>query len=793
MVLRRLGFLAALLFLAVPAGLIVSSPQPPKSNSASPGSANAGPTDRLELRGIALAEQDRNQEALEAFARAKAEARARRDRLAQARIAVQEGLVYRGMGNLKRARPLFEEALRLVPAGRDAGVEAKAHNGLGLVAEDEGRLHDAFTEYHIALEIWPKAGDPVGEAQSLSNLGQVLLKVGQAEEALVFLSRALILLDQKNQREVRLEVLDGAGMANYYLGSKPKALLMYEAALKLARKPLDEARIRHRIAIVCVAEKNFDKATEELKRTLSLAKAERSIQWEAFSLADLAHIENLRGQNEAALRDFERAFDLWQAMPDDLPKSTILLGKAETLRDLGRLDEAIETAQQSISFVEAVRSNLADRRQRVSFFSTRQRCYELYISLLMSKHRMQPERGYDKAAFEASERSHSRSLLDDVAGESPKATQGRTLREIQRNLDPDTAVLAYSLGSRESFLWFVLRDRTVACRLPRRDLIEEAATDAWRQLSGVGDGPGVEKLSLMLLPDEVERMLPRRLLVTPDGRLHMIPFSMLLVSGRRPLLLDHVVSVLPSASFLVGLRSRVESRRLAPKQLAAVADPVFERDDPRLSRLGLGRPAQSKPSMMPGGRLERLPSSRREAEKILSLVPHSTRFEAFDFDANRRILLSPELASFQRLHITTHHLADSHPDFSGLVLSRFDRQGRPQEGFVRASEIYRLHFPAELVVLSACGSGLGPDVRGEGPMGMTRAFFHAGARRVVVSLWNVEENATTELMVRFYRGMLQERHTPAEALHLAQLSMAKDPVWRRSSSWAAFVLQGEPN
>jgi tetratricopeptide (TPR) repeat protein len=793
MVLRRFGFLTGLLLLALPASLVPSSSQPQQNRLANspPPPANAGQTDQEERRGIALADQGQNQEALKLFLRAMAAARARGDRRAQARIAVQEGLVYRGMRNLAQARPRFEEALKLIPPAGDATVEAKAHNGLGLVADDEGRLHEAFTEYHKALEAWPKAGDPAGEAQTLSNLGQTLLKVGQAEEALVCLNRALTLLDQKDQREVRFEVLDGAGLAHQDLGSRTKSLLMYELALKLASTPVDEARIRNRLGIVYRDEKDLDRATEELTKARSLAVAAGDVQWEAFSLADLAHIENLRKQNEDALRDFDKAFSLLQAMPDALPKSSILFGRAEVLRDLGLLEDAIEAALQSISLVEAVRSNLVDPGQRVSFFSTRQRCYELYVSLLMAKHRAQPRKGFDKQAFEASDRSHSRSLLDDVAGESPTATQGRTLREIQREIGPDTAILAYALGSRESFLWFVTRDRIASFNLPCRDLIEDASSRAWQRLSTAGDGPEVEELSRMLLPDQVERLLPRRLLISPDGRLHLIPFSMLHEPGGRSLLLNHEVSSLPSASFLVGLRHKLSSRPLAPKQLATLADPVFEADDPRLSRLGMGRAGVS--NQLLGGHLERLPSSRREAEKILGLVSPSKRFQAFDFQASRRVILSPQLASFQMLHITTHHIADSHPDFSGLVLSRFDEHGRPQNGFVRASEIYSLHLPAELVVLSACGTGLGPDVRGEGPMGMARAFLHAGARRVVVSLWDVEDDATTELMARFYRGMLHERLTPAGALRSAQLSIATDPEWRRSRSWAAFVLQGEPN
>jgi CHAT domain-containing protein len=133
-----------------------------------------------------------------------------------------------------------------------------------------------------------------------------------------------------------------------------------------------------------------------------------------------------------------------------------------------------------------------------------------------------------------------------------------------------------------------------------------------------------------------------------------------------------------------------------------------------------------------------------------------------------------------------------HPELSGLVLSLADEQGRPQNGFLRLNEIYNLRLPAELVVLSACQTGLGKEVRGEGLIGLTRGFIYAGARRLTASLWQVEDAATSELMGRFYRGMLGEKRlSPASALRAAQIDMSKQNQWRSPYYWAAFVIQGE--
>ena len=125
------------------------------------------------------------------------------------------------------------------------------------------------------------------------------------------------------------------------------------------------------------------------------------------------------------------------------------------------------------------------------------------------------------------------------------------------------------------------------------------------------------------------------------------------------------------------------------------------------------------------------------------------------------------------------------------VLSLVDEQGKPQDGFLRTHDIYNLKLPAELVVLSACETGLGKEVKGEGLEGLTRGFMYAGARRVVVSLWNVNDKATAGLMQQLYVGMLKNKKTPAAALRDAQIRMLRVNQWQSPYYWAGFVLQGE--
>ena len=144
------------------------------------------------------------------------------------------------------------------------------------------------------------------------------------------------------------------------------------------------------------------------------------------------------------------------------------------------------------------------------------------------------------------------------------------------------------------------------------------------------------------------------------------------------------------------------------------------------------------------------------------------------------------------MHFATHGYVDAErPALSAIVLSLIDRDGEPRDGFLRAHELYNLDLPAELVVLSACETGLGRQVRGEGIVGLTRGFMYAGAARVVVSLWSVSDRATAALMSTLYREMLEGGKTPAAALRAAQLAMMKRPGWENPYYWAAFIIAGE--
>jgi CHAT domain-containing protein len=398
-------------------------------------------------------------------------------------------------------------------------------------------------------------------------------------------------------------------------------------------------------------------------------------------------------------------------------------------------------------------------------------------------------------------------------------------------------LLEYSLGDNASYLFVVSQTSITSHQLPKRAEIEAATQRVRELLIAPQPRPGetatkrqarikgaradywsqAAALSQMLLGPAASQLGAKRLLIVTDGALQYLPFSALPLpeTGRQgdretgkirtphfplptPLIVNHEIVHLPSASALALLRRELAGRQPAAKTVAVLADPVFTADDPRVKTSNKSQAGEEIPSDLTRAisdvrsKLGRLLMTRDEAETILSVTPRNDGLAALGFRANRATATGDELSHYRIVHFATHGLLNGeNPELSGLVLSLVDEQGRPQDGFLRMHEIFNLRLPAELVVLSACQTGLGKEIKGEGLVGLTRGFMYAGAARVVASLWEVNDAATAELMKRFYRGMLRDGMRPAAALRAAQIEMWKRPQWQSPFYWGAFALQGE--
>ncbi len=317
-----------------------------------------------------------------------------------------------------------------------------------------------------------------------------------------------------------------------------------------------------------------------------------------------------------------------------------------------------------------------------------------------------------------------------------------------------------------------------------------------------------ERLSQILLGPVAALVADKRLAVVVDGQLQYVPFGVLIGAAAGKELNEHSPSFggaeiisLPSIAVLTQLRSENVGRINPMKSVAVFADPVFESDDPRLGRFAKrkrsanGSLQQSLPDFDFGSNARGLPrlfASRDEAKAIMALAPGDASYAALDFEANRERALRPDLNQYRVLHFATHGLLNTaRPQLSGVVLSLYDEKGNERDGFLRLDQIYNLRLSSELVVLSACSTALGKEIKGEGMIGLTRGFMYAGAQRVIASVWKVDDEATAELMKIFYRNLLQERMPASLALRAAQVELQRQARWRSAYYWGAFTLQGD--
>lgn len=394
------------------------------------------------------------------------------------------------------------------------------------------------------------------------------------------------------------------------------------------------------------------------------------------------------------------------------------------------------------------------------------------------------------------------------------------LRRIQEQVvaDDETVLLEYSLGADRSYIWIVTRNNIASRELPPEGAITKAVQDVYGLLTSTPSAETEDKLSgavqklssLVLLPVAAE-LKKRRVIVVADGALNYVPFQILhgQPDNDEPLVATREVINAPSASILGQLRQERARRQAPAKALAAFGDPVFAsnysqtknaRSNEQIAALQVSDNESWRHALRdiePAGdnfdplAMQPLFYSRVELANLRDVAgPES--FVATGFEATPEKLAEVDLAEYAILHIATHGILDpKRPEKSGLFLSMVNREGKAQNGFLGLQDIYSLHAPVDLVVLSACRTGLGKDVRGEGLIGLTRGFMYAGASSVVASLWKVDDEATAELMKRFYTNMLQRGLRPAEALRAAQNSIRQEPQWRAPYYWAAFTLQGD--
>jgi CHAT domain-containing protein len=692
------------------------------------------------------------------------------------------------------------------------------------------------------------------ERREFSELHSMLIKYVQIKKYSQAIDVARSILNSKITMTPKMRGTTYAWMGRAYLklDNYQQAIDSFNQALSLLRSEAHistEAVVLSDLGDTYTALTQYSKAREVYDLAMAKIKTQGDLQIEVKILYQTAVMERKRGNIRVALTEIESGikniegyraripspelrtsyFALVQEYYDFYIDLLMQLHKQQPSKGFNAGALQVSERARARSLLDLLNESQADIRQgadpkllqqeknlQFKLNTLEKQRVELYSKISPTEtQKTNFEKNYDLLQFQY------RALQTQIRSSNSRYTaltqlKPLTLLDIQKQvIDDNTLLLEYHLGKERSYLWLVSKTGITSYELPKQVEIEVAAQHFQQAIADSSKQPQAiyqasKSLSQMLLGSAVKQLGRKRLLIVSNGALQYLPFAALSnPADTKPLLASHEIINLPSASTLATLRQELNGRKPAAKTAAVFADPVFSRTDQRVSKNGSAlapnNSSQESINSLPfsvqnlrsasqdaGMNFGRIPETRQEAENILKLIPANTQSQAFDFKASRENVLNSNLSQYRIIHFATHGILNTtRPELSAVVLSLVDQKGNSQNGFLRLNDIFNLNLPAELVVLSACQTGLGQNIRGEGLIGLTRGFMYAGTPRVLVSLWSVNDESTAVLMTHFYKAMLEQKWPPAAALRAAQMEMLKHSKWRSPYYWAAFTLQGE--
>jgi len=740
------------------------------------------------------------------------------------------GSAYSLLGELRQELEYYNQALNIFREVADAQGEASMLKDIGAVYLLQGDQQKALEYFNQAQALFHAIPNPQAEAITLCLTGQVYWSLGINEKALEYFNQALSKLRSLKDQPNEAAALLGIARTERDLGQLTEARREIETALGIVESLSAKVTSLDLRASYLSTKREYYEFYVDLLMLLDARQPNAGYAAQAFQVSERARARSLVESLAEARIDIHqgvtaaliaRERTIKQQLSFKGNRLTQLLGGKHSPEEVAAAQQEIDELLRGYAAVEA-----EIKIKNPSYASLKQ-------SQALSLRDVQSKL-LDQDTL----------LLEYSPGETRSFVWAATPTSITSFELPGRSVI--EPAARRVYELLTARSKAVPNERPAQKQIRVERADAEYPRAAA-------ELSQMLLGPVASQLEGKRLLIVAEGALQYVPFAALPApqsqesrveslesktnrdqssesgvkslesktssnqtrdsrlstpdsrlqtrDSRLPLIVDHEIVSLPSASVLAALRQEASNRRSATKAVAVLADPVFSRNDSRVLRTGRALPAQDQ--SLPADVLRsaeesglkdfvRLRFSRTEADAIARLVPEGQRLEAVDFVANRATATSVELGQYRIVHFATHGLVNSrHPELSGIVLSLVDQKGQPQNGFLRLYEIYNLKLNADLVVLSACQTALGKEIKVEGLIGLTRGFMYAGAPRVVASLWRIDDRATAELMTRFYRGMLKDGLPPAAALRAAQVSMSRDKRWAAPHYWAAFTIQGE--
>ncbi len=754
---------------------------------------------------------------------------------------------YENLGEKQKALEYMHQALPIFRAEGDGQSEAQVAYTLGMVYDSINERERAVEYFNQALTLRKKAGHRRGPAFANNDLGNIYAGLRDYQQALAHYQQSLALFQEQKEYNGVARVLRNTGLVYDTMGEPRKAAEYFKRALQLFRLGTDRqshARVLANLGKALSQTGEHEEAFGHLNEALAMFRKLESHFFELYTLYWIAHAERGRGnlaesraRIEEALQKIERMrgsfydpglrvagftkaqdfyeleIDLLSRLNQKQPDQKLIAAALEA-SELARARTMLDLlAESHIEIRQGITEELRQREQ-----ASQSRLSTIQSRLIQAHQQPKPDQQRIAALQEELKRADAErdKLEREIRRQHPRYAEihyPAPLRAeaIRGLLDQQTAMLEYFLGQENSFLFVITRENVVSFRLPKADEIGNLSKEFREALKTPGRREftnftrTAHRLYQTLIAPAAEAIAGKqKLLIVPDGALHYAPFEAMIVKESEPdYLIKHwAISYAPSASVLASLRQNTHpSAGNSARQFLAFADPIYEpvvQRDLAAKKAGPNSLTDNAVALATRSLfgddaqwdLARLAQSRREVREIARHYrPEQVALFLGQDAKEENVKNSQALATARRIHFATHGLiSERQPQYSSLVLT-LDGDTR-EDGLLQVYEIFNLKLQADLVVLSACQTGLGQQLKGEGIIGLTRAFMYAGAPSVVVSVWRVADASTAELMVGFYRH-LDRGDDKAEALRRAKLELMKNPRYAHPYFWAPFVLIGE--
>ena len=738
------------------------------------------------------------------------------------------------LGNYGKSFESTNLSLKIAREIEDHGLEAHALGNIALLEWEIGNQDAAVSYIQQGLKLSEQLGEKELVARDLSVLGLIVSSQGDHRSAMKYVKRGADLDRQTgNKKSLHLRLWD-LGDLYATTGDLNEALQSYEEAAGIQ----ESLGLKNQLGFMLTQiggvhrkKGNLAQAEDFTNRGVALLREQPSPLrlWEALHNQGLLSAQ--LGRVEQSTPQLKEAVEILEGLREGviLPeqRSTYFEKRLDVYEDLiaqlvktKSLEGAFEYIQRSKTraFLDLLSESKIDPQANLnpSLYLLKRKLVARLVNIDTKLKEEQEEEQPDRSLIRRLEKERTEAdqeyqkLMLQLRNQNPRlaeiqAPQVLTLADAQTLMDEESILLDYFVGKKQSILFAITRDQFRVFPLPQAATLNQEVEQLLETIQKpnpafeLTEGAHSQYISLasnlynqLLKPAEEMWKGKKRVTLATDGPLNNLPFEVLLTSAVHSreinfetlpyFALRHEVNYVPSISSLAAIVRHAQPLQAAnQKELLAIADPVKGANS-------------SKP--VAGARILRdwssslveLPNARVEVEKISELYANENTTILLGADANEAKIKSLPLNDFRTLHFATHGLIDEErPQFSSIYLNPGTAD---EDGFLTMREVFDLKLNSDLVVLSACKTGLGRNVRGEGVMGLARAFFCAGTSSVVVSLWSVDDSSTAQFMTAFYSARKIRNMSKSAALKMARATMIKDKTYSHPYYWSPFILIG---